>query len=129
MHTGFQHVDGVRAVVKGIQITRGLSAFREHVVGHDLAQVVQIGLDAIHACTGQCLLHLFQRGLAIHRLDDDLGDHRIVVGRDVAAALHPGLVARIPGKFDASEHAAGRLEILVRIFRIQARPVSRHPWV
>ncbi len=68
-------------------------------VGDQLAQIIEIGLDARERRLRRAPRRSARERLgAIRAGDDDLGDQRIVERRDLRAVLDPGLDARVGGK-------------------------------
>jgi hypothetical protein len=66
-----------------------------------LAQPAQVGFDAIDPRGRQRLLHGRDGGLARGAMDNQLGEHGIVPGADLAAGHDPGFGADIGGKVTA----------------------------
>ncbi|MOA11190.1 hypothetical protein D3C78_1311200 [compost metagenome] len=53
-------------------------------------------------------------------MNDQLGDHRVIKGRHFAAGGHPTVDAHVVRKVHLSQHAGAGLEMLQRIFGINA---------
>jgi hypothetical protein len=99
----------------------GLLPAQEYRVHGDLPQVAQVGLQALQVAVRQCRLQARAGGIAVGGMHDELGDHRVVEGRDLAAALDPGVhphVVREPG---LGQQAGGGLEMLARVLGIDPR--------
>ena len=62
-----------------------------------------------------------ERGLARRRMRDELGDHRIVERRHLAAGFHPALHAHIGRQVEADDRAGRGQEAVLRIFGIDPR--------
>ncbi len=119
---GFDHVDGGRTVGEGGEPLGVDLAGGEVGAGGDLAQVFEIALDAGDAGGGEGGGELGESLGTGGGGDDDLGDHRVVEGRDLGAALDPGLdPGEVGGReIGGGEHAAGGLEVFVRILGVEA---------
>ena len=132
LHAGLQHVDGGRLVRKGGEKTCDLFARAEHRVAHHLAQVAQVGLDACEARGVERVFHLLQRLVARVGGDDQFGQHGVVPGGHLGAALHPAvharLARRIGGKHHLGEQAGTRLEVFGRVFGVQPHLNGRALW-
>src|SRR4029077_9369517 len=78
--------------------------------GDETGQEIDVVRDADHSVLSQRSPHAGQRLLAIGAPDDQLGDHRIVVGCDLVALLDPGINAnRVAlGRRNKMNEAAGR---------------------
>ncbi len=90
--------------------------------GDHLAQVGEVGLDAVDARgverRGQALARLLARRAA----RDDLGQHRIVERRHLGAARDPGFDSRaVGGEDDVREQTRARLELAPRILGVEPR--------
>jgi hypothetical protein len=118
---GIEHVDAVGMVAEVSQRSGGLLPAQEYRVHGHLPQVAQVGLQALQVGGRQCRLQAGAGGIAVGGMHDELGDHRVVEGRDLAAALDPGIhphVVREPG---LGQQAGGGLEVLARILGIDPR--------
>ncbi len=116
---GDEHVDGARPEVEMAEIAGVLPPFGEHLVGDDLAQVVEIGLDAVDLCFGQSGAEPLQRLLARGAVRDELGQHRIVIGRHFAAGLDPGVDPQILREDDLVQQAGAGLELLAGVLGVE----------
>ncbi|KAG1442994.1 hypothetical protein G6F57_018241 [Rhizopus arrhizus] len=116
---GLQHFDGGRPVGKAFQEPRGQLARAEAFVGHDLAQVVQVGGDAVQPRAGQRIRQLVQRGLARFRMHDQLGQHGVIEGRHLGAGGDPAIHPHAVGKGHIGQHPGRRLELAQRVFGVQ----------
>ena len=54
-------------------------------------------------------------------MDDDLGQHRVVVRRHLDAGRNPAVAAHAGGEFDLRQQSGLRLEIARRVFGVDAR--------
>jgi len=91
---------------------------------HEAGQEIDVVRDADHSVLSQRSPHAGQRLLAIGSPDDQLGNHRIIVGGDLVALLDPGINAnRVAlGRRNKMNEAAGRRqEAFIRILGIDAR--------
>ena len=120
LRAGFEHIDRIWRIREIAEEPRGHGTRAELRRGDDLAQVVEIALDPAERRARERRLQTLNRGLSVWRVDDDFREHRIVERRDFRAGLHPRLAARAFMKGDLGERAATRLEILVRVFRVDA---------
>ena len=120
LHAGLQHLQRLRCIAELAQAAGDQPAFDKLGLQRQRPQVAQIGLDAGQAGVGQGLLQLGHRFGAVAAGDDELGDHRVVVRRHLAAARHPGLDARIGRELHLGEQAGAGLELARRVFGIQA---------
>src|SRR5690606_13825614 len=102
------------------QAVGGYIALAEEVAGDDLPQILQVGGNAADTGGRQRLTHLYQGFGPVAAADDDLGDHRVVVGQYLGAAGNPGIDPGAGGKLDAGQQSGRGLEIAQRVFRIQA---------
>ncbi len=113
------HVDRCRPEVEMGERRRAHRTIKEGPGARELAQVIEIGLDAIDGALierrGE-LRHGFRAGCA---LDDDLGEHRIVEGRDLGSRRDPAIDTHGFGKTHLREQARRRLEVPCRIFSIE----------
>ncbi|MCY1344045.1 hypothetical protein D9M69_300730 [compost metagenome] len=121
---GGQHFEGVGPIDQVFQAAGPRRAAGERRVDQDLPQVVAVGFHAVQHRVGQ---RLAQRGAglgAARRPGDELGDHRVEVGRNLAAGFDPGVDAqRLAvglGEVDGGEQARARLEVAARVFGVQA---------
>ena len=62
-----------------------------------------------------------ERGLPRRRLRDELGDHRIVVGRDLPTGFDAGVDADIARQFQRHDRAGRRQEAVLGVLGIDAR--------
>ena len=119
LHARLQHLDGVGLPVESAQRGGDDAALLEHRRRRQRAQVAQIGLDAGEPRVGQRRLQLRDRLGAVAAGDDQLGDHRVVVRRDLAAGGDPGLDACVGGEHDLGQRAGAGLELARRVFGIE----------
>ena len=115
------HFDGLRVESKCIKRTRGGATFGEDRVGDDLAQIFQIGLDPAETRMRQRALQLAQCFPSIRAFDDDLGEHGVVVGWNLAATFDPCFDPRIGWERDLRKQTTAREKAAGGILRIQAR--------
>ena len=98
---------------------------RERLVRDDALQEGDVGRDADDLVLGERLGEPPQRRRPILAVDDQLGDHRIVVRRDLVAGAHAGVHAhrrrRSPAPRRCDERADRRQEAAVRILGVDAR--------
>ncbi len=112
-------LDGGGAIIELLQRPCGDLAFGELRSSREPEQVVAIGLDAREFGAAQRGLEPGQCVGAIAARHDQLGDHRVVEGRDFRAALDPGLDPGALGKPDLGQQTRARAEIAARILRIE----------
>ncbi|OIQ81148.1 hypothetical protein GALL_370930 [mine drainage metagenome] len=120
LHAGLQHVQGAGVVGQAGEIARGLTALDEGDVGGDLAQVAEVGLEAVQPGGGQRRLQPRQGVGAVGAVHDELGQHGVVEGADLAAGLDPGFHPHVGREHHLGEQAGGGLEVLRRVFGVQA---------
>ena len=113
-------LEGQGRVGKGLQIAGGNGASDDVVVAQNLTQVIQVGGDPREAGFCQGGLHLLQGVGAIATMDDDLGQHGVVVGADHCAGIYPAIQANVVREAHFSQFAGAGLEILERIFGVDA---------
>ncbi|MNI26837.1 hypothetical protein D3C73_805540 [compost metagenome] len=89
-------------------------------VGHDLAQVIKVAGDPVQAGFAQCRAHPGDGFFTVGTVHDQLGDHWVVEGRDFAAGADPAIHAHVFGEMHFGEHTGAGLEVLQRIFRVDA---------
>ncbi|MNQ63948.1 hypothetical protein D3C85_783480 [compost metagenome] len=116
---GFQHLDRGGAVLEAVQETRGKLAGAKALVGDDLAQVVQVGGDAVQPRAVQGVGQLVQRGLTRIRVHDQLGQHRVIERGHVRARRHPAVHPHAIRKRHLGQHARRGLELAQRVLGIQ----------
>ncbi len=120
-----EHVQGGGVVVEIVQVAGGHLAVLEHPVGEDRQHIVAVGFDAFHAGVFQGALQGGQRRFAVVFEDDQLGQHRVVQRRHRQARFDPMIDAQLLavgfGERGGGEQAGVGLEILVGVFRVQAR--------
>jgi len=85
----------------------------------ELAQIVEIGLDAVDGALIERRGELRRSFCACRALDDDFRQHRIVEGRDLCAGCDPPVDAHAVGETHLRQQSGGRLEIPCRIFGIE----------
>ena len=103
------------------QAARGVAPGRERREMHHGAQVVEVGLQTGDAGVIQRPGQLGQRLRTVIAMRDQLGQHRVVMGADLAAARNPGVDPDVARKTHLGQQAGGRLKILRRVFGVQAR--------
>jgi hypothetical protein len=83
--------------------------------GHQARKKVDVGADPDDAVVGQRLPHARQRGMAVDVPDDQLGDHRVVIRRDLVALLDAGIDADVEtlGRARQMQQATGRRQKIV----------------
>ncbi len=120
-----EHVQGGGVVVEIVQVAGGHLAVLERPVGEDRQHIVAVGFDSLHAGVFQGALQGGQRRVAIRFEDDQLGQHRVVQRRDRQARFDPVVDAQLLavglGELGGGEQAGAGLEVLVGVFRVQAR--------
>ena len=97
---------------------------RKRRTGDEARQELDVVGDADDAILRQRLQHARAGPLARVVADDQLGDHRVVVRRDLVAFLDAGVDAHVQrlGRRRQMQQPAGRgQEALVRIFGVDAR--------
>ncbi len=102
------------------QAARGVAPLREGGEMHHGAQVVEVGLQTGDARLIERPGQLGQRLRAVVAMRDQLGQHRVVMGADLAAARDPGVDPDVARKTDLGQQAGGRLKVLGRVFGVQA---------
>eukprot|EP01022_Parablepharisma_sp_SALTPOND_P017912 TRINITY_DN290_c1_g3_i4.p2 TRINITY_DN290_c1_g3~~TRINITY_DN290_c1_g3_i4.p2 ORF type:complete len:1276 (+),score=518.94 TRINITY_DN290_c1_g3_i4:24104-27931(+) len=115
----------------GIEVGAGKGA-----AGHQPLQEADVGGQADHLVLRQRTRHVAQSGIAVGAPDDELGDHRIIEGRDGIALAHARIDAHLRRlacvilaqlelhrrrTAHARQRADGGQEALLRILRIDAR--------
>ncbi|KIR15775.1 hypothetical protein PFLU4_34570 [Pseudomonas fluorescens] len=122
---GAEHFNGVGAIDQRFQAAGPGLAAGKRCVEENLLQVVAVGLDAVQQAFVQRLMQAQACLLAGWRPADDLGDHRVEVGRDLATGLDPGVDAQCLavglGKSHRSQQPRAWLEIPAWVLGIQAR--------
>ncbi|MNQ47166.1 hypothetical protein D3C85_610020 [compost metagenome] len=122
---GAEHLEGAGAVGEIFQAAGPRIAGGEGCVGQDLAQVVAVGFHAVQHTVRQRPVQLGAGQITVRRPGDQLGDHRVEVGRDLAAGLDPGVDAQGLavgfGEGHGGEQAGAGLEVAARVLGVQAR--------
>ena len=117
---GLQHFEAVRLVTQIVQQARPNVAALKLRRGDHLPQIIEVGGDAVQTGRRQRHAQFFQRLRAVSAVYDQLGDHRVVKRRDFAAGRHPTVEAHVGGEMHLGQHAGAGLEVLQRIFGIEA---------
>ena len=107
-------------VVEGFQVTGRDGAGDDILVAQNLAQVIQVGGNTGQSGLRQCGLHLLQCILAIVTMDNQFGDHGIVMGAHHGAGLYPAVQTNVIREGDFGELAGAGLEIFQGIFGVNA---------
>lgn len=120
---GAEHFESVGLIRQGFQATGpGLTAGKRRIE-QDLPQVVPVGLHPVEQAFAQGLMQIGCGLLTGRGPTDDLGDHRIEVGWDLATGLDPGVDAQFYAvgrwKVHRSQQTRTRLKVPPWIFRIQ----------
>ena len=89
-------------------------------VGGQGAQQGEVGLDADDFGLRQGLGEAGQGGAAIRRVDDELGDHRVVIGGDGVSGADAAVDADAFGEFQVGEGADGGEEVAGGVFGVEA---------
>ena len=122
LHAGvsarLQHFDDAGLEGKTVEQTRPHFTLGEAFFGHHLAQVVEVAGDAVQAGFAQGFLQLADGLSARVGMNDQLGDHRVVEGRDFAAGADPAVDAHVVREVHIGEHARAGLEVLQRVFGV-----------
>ena len=122
LHAGvgarLQHFDDAGLEGEAVEQARPHLALGETLVGHHLAQVVEVAGDAVQAGFAQGFLQLGDGFVTSSRVDDQLGDHRVVEGRNLAAGADPAVDAHVVREVHVGEHARAGLEVLQRVFGV-----------
>ena len=96
----------------------------ERLMGDDALQEGNVGCDAdVFAC-GECVGKPAQRRRTILAVDDQLGDHRVVPGRDLVARPHARIDAHVRSgcrRRQMHEPANRRQKAAIRILGVDAR--------
>ena len=108
---GFQHFDRSRPIREAFQEARGQFAGAEAFVGNDLAQVVQVGGNAVQPRARQRVRQLVQGRITRVRMHDQLGQHGVVERRHVGAGRHPAIHPYAFREGHLGQHARRRLEL------------------
>ena len=88
---------------------RGRGITGEEAIGlQDRDQGLSVGDEAVDVTGPQSACELRRRGGAIGRLSDDLGQHRVVVGRHDRSGLHAGVHTQPVRDREARERAGVR---------------------
>ncbi len=122
---GLQHFEAVRLETHIVQQARPDLAALKLRRGDHLPQIVEVGGDAVQTGRRQRHAQFFQRLLPIRAVHDQLGDHRVVKRRDFAAGRHPTVEAHVGGEMHLGQHAGAGLEVLQRVFGVEAH-FNRH---
>ena len=128
MNAPDQHIKSPAGRVKGQQAAGRVGAADERGEIHHAAQVVEVGLQPGNSGVMQCLRQLGQRLRAVIGQHDQLGQHGVVPGADLGAALDPGVHTQVGGEHHVSEHAGRRLKALERVFSVQTRLNGMAAW-
>ena len=121
LHARRDHVDGGGAVVKAIEETRGLPPGDKVRHGQHLCQIGAVGFDAGEFAGVERGDQRGARGLACVAIRNQLGQHRIIIGRHHAAALHPAIDTDVRREMHCGQQPRRGLKILVRVFGIEPR--------
>ena len=120
LHASVEHLQRLGLITQRAQEAGDLLALIKHRVANDLPQVIEVGLNARHAGVIEGLLELDQRMCTVASGDDDLGQHGVVIGGHLGAALYPGVDTGIGGKHHFGQDPCAGLELPRRVFGIQA---------
>ncbi|MNI04523.1 hypothetical protein D3C73_574460 [compost metagenome] len=123
MRTGAEYFERVGLIDQAFQATGPRLAAGERRIQEDLPQVIAVGFHAVEQAGTQCLMQVRNGLFARRRPTDDLGDHRVEVGRDLAARFDPGVDAQSFAvgvrEIHRREQTGAWLEITSRILGIQ----------
>ena len=119
VRTGGDDVDRRRSVRQSCQVAGGGRAGAKAHVGDDLAQIVEVGLDAGEARRVEARREPLDRLGAGRAVDDELRQQRVVEGRHLGAALDPRIDAHVGREDDLGERPGAGLELLVRILGVE----------
>ena len=97
---------------------------------HDAMQERHVGLDAKDSALLQCIAHTFNRCRAVFGVDDQFGDHRVIVLGDFVAAFDAAIHANAGAMWlhEACYRAGRWKEVLIGVFRVEARFDSISAW-
>ena len=85
--TGLQHFHHGGGRHHAVKVTRPDVAAAKRVAGGNLAQIVEVGGDAVQLSGIQRMAKFFQSSIAGVGMHDQFGDHRIVEAGDLAAGF------------------------------------------
>src|ERR1019366_9548624 len=128
LRPAFDDVDRPRLVRDAGEELRRDVAAAERLVHDDLLEIPEIGLDPRDARASEGVVHGVDRFVARRALRDDLGQERIVKGRDLGAGFDPAVDARVGIERDVHERAGAWLIVLRWIFGVEAHFDGRAAW-
>ena len=108
---GLQYFNHWRLRHHAIQHPRPGGAADKRLAGGNLPQVVEVSGDAVQSRGVKRRRQFCQRRRAGWRMDNQLGDHRIVKRGDFAAGGHAGINAHIVREDHFGQDAGARLEV------------------
>ena len=118
---GFDHFGHGGFELEALQGAGGDNAISKALLGDYLAQVIQVGGNAHQPGFRQGGFQFGQRVVPVFAVHNQLGNHRVVVGGDFAAVLHPGVHPHAVFRpVHVGQLTWGGLEILQRVFRVDA---------
>eukprot|EP01132_Coremiostelium_polycephalum_P015185 gene15184-biopygen7409 len=126
LHTGLragaEHFKRVGVVHQIFKAARPRMATGERCSEQNLAQIIAVGFHAVQLAVAQGLMQIQACLFAGRRPGDELGDHRVEVGRNLATGLHPRVDAQAFSDREVHIRQKPRawLKLPARIFGVQA---------
>ncbi len=116
---GFDHFRHGGFELEALQRPGGDNAIGKAWLGHHLAQVIQVGGNAHQPGFRQGGFQFGQGLVPVFAMDNQLGNHGVVVGGDFAAVFHPGIHPHIVFRpVHVGQLARRGLEVLQRILGV-----------